>query len=116
MTDLIACLSTGKGTWQEVQEVIKAENWERVFLITNDFGKENYKGEAEMILINPFSDVESIRSSIVKQFYGKKLSFEVGVNLSSGSGKEHMALIAALFELGVGMRLVSTKESQLIHL
>ena len=32
---------------------------------------------------------------------------EVGLNIVSGSGKEHMALISALLKLGIGIRLVA---------
>ena len=42
MTRLIACLSTGKGTWSHVSRLINEESWDNVFLITNSFGKENF--------------------------------------------------------------------------
>ena len=36
---------------------------------------------------------------------------ETAVNLISGDGKEHMALLSALLKLGVGIRLIAlTKE------
>jgi len=34
MTDLIINISTGKGTWQHASEVIKKENWSKIFIIT----------------------------------------------------------------------------------
>ena len=37
MTDLIACLSTGKGTWEHVARVINCMEWNNIFLITNEF-------------------------------------------------------------------------------
>ena len=40
MTELIAFLSTGKGTWANVSGLIKGESWDKVYLLTNDFGKE----------------------------------------------------------------------------
>ncbi|KHO49333.1 MAG: hypothetical protein QT04_C0060G0026 [archaeon GW2011_AR11] len=37
--------------------------------------------------------------------------FETGLNMVSGTGKEHMCVLAALLKLGVGVRLVAlTKE------
>ena len=42
MTTLIACLSTGKGTWGHVNRLIEDGKYEKVFLITNDYGKENF--------------------------------------------------------------------------
>jgi len=43
MTELVACLSTGKGTWGHVSRLIADGTWEKIILITNDFGKENFK-------------------------------------------------------------------------
>ena len=42
MPELIACLSTGKGTWKEVTAVMNQHDWEGIYLITNDFGKEKF--------------------------------------------------------------------------
>ena len=43
-----------------------------------------------------------------------KLSFEeVAVNLISGTGTEHMAIISAVLKLGVGMRIVTTEENKI---
>ena len=40
-----------------------------------------------------------------------KLDGEVAVNFVSGTGREHMALVSALLQLGVGIRLIAlTKE------
>ena len=36
MTDLIACLSSGKGTWGHVNRLISDGEWGKIFLITND--------------------------------------------------------------------------------
>jgi len=54
MTTLIACLSTGKGTWGHVSRLIQDHEWEKIFLITNEFGKENFNNQknAEFILTN----------------------------------------------------------------
>ena len=40
MTDLIACISSGKGTWGHVARIIDGQEWNNIFLITNDFGKD----------------------------------------------------------------------------
>ena len=42
MTDFVACLSTGKGTWGNVKRIIEEGEWDNILLITNDFGKENF--------------------------------------------------------------------------
>jgi len=55
MTQLIACLSTGKGTWTTIARIISSEDWENLFLITNEFGKEkfNAKNPRSMMLRQP---------------------------------------------------------------
>jgi len=116
MTDLVACLSSGKGTWSDVAAIIKAENWDRVFLITNDFGKENFSADADFILVNSFQDISKLKSDLVSIFKDKRLSFEVAAHLVSGTGKEHMAIISALFELGKGIRLVTSENDSLVLL
>ena len=42
MSILVASLSTGKGTWLQVSKLIDTEKWDKVYLITNEFGKQNY--------------------------------------------------------------------------
>lgn len=113
MTDLIACVSSGKGTWGHVVRVIEGQDWNKIYLITNDFGKENFKAEkpTELILINPDKPISEIRNDIESQLKGKITDLEVAVNLVSGSGKEHMALLSALLKIGLGFRLIAlTKE------
>ncbi len=111
MTELIACLSTGKGTWAHVSKLMENE-WDKVFLVTNDFGlKFDMHGKGEFVVTDFNKGISSIIEDIVGQLDGKLKGFEVALNLASGSGKEHMAIISALIKLGVGFRLVVlTKE------
>jgi hypothetical protein len=113
MTDLVCCLGTGKGTWIEVAKLINNQDWSKIFLITNDFGKEKFSSQKDVqyILVDINKDIESLRSTILSSLK-EKLSGEVGVNFISGSGKEHMALLSALMNLGVGMRFVFAVDSE----
>jgi len=108
MTFLIACLTTGKGTWNHVAQLMNSGSFEKTFLVTNAFGKEKFTSEKphEFVLIKEDKALEEIIVDIVNQLHGKLSGWEVGVNLISGTGKEHMALISALMRLGVGFRLV----------
>ncbi len=113
MTELIAFLSTGKGTWGHIASLISKDEFERVLLLTNDFGKENFTAneKTELLVVNANDDYEKLRDQIQSVLKDKVKGSEVAVNFISGSGKEHMALISALIKLGVGFRLVvSTKE------
>lgn len=113
MTDLVCCLSTGKGTWAEVAKLINNYNWGNIFLITNDFGKEKFTTEKEVrcILVDVNKGMEAMKNAILEGLK-EKVSTEVGVNFISGSGKEHMALLSALIQLGVGMRFIVAADSE----
>lgn len=109
MSELIVCLSTGKGTWGHVSRLIQDGNWEKVFLVTNAFGKENFTLDknSEFIVIDPNKDLAELREDIYNQLKEKVKDSEVGLNLVSGTGKEHMALVSAVLKLGIGIRLVA---------
>jgi len=115
MPTLIACLSTGKGTWAEVSKIAQSQEWNKVFLITNQFGKENYTPgkNMELILVDSFPDTPTtiITEQIKKQLKDKISDFEVALNLASGSGKEHMALLEAVMQMGLNFRLVTVNRN-----
>jgi len=113
MTDLIACLSSGEKSWAHVARLIKEEDWKKIFIITNDFGKQNFKAEKEVefVVVDMQKPVFELIEDIKKSLKGKITDLEVALNLVSGSGKEHMAILSALLKLGVGVRLMAvTKE------
>ncbi len=109
MPVLIANLSTGKGTWAEVNRMISSFAWSRVFLITNQFGKDNFTCSAntELILVNAELDSRAQCDVIIKELRGKITDFEVAINFASGSGREHMALLEAIMEMGFSFRIVT---------
>ena len=113
MTDLIACLSIGKGTWGHVARVIEGMEWNKVILITNKFAKDKFevKKKFEMIMIDTNKTISEMSEDIRKALTGKINGLEVALNIVSGDGREHMAIISALLQLGLGVRLVAlTKE------
>lgn len=93
---LIAVLGIGKGTWGHVARLISEENFDKIVLISNEWGKENFtpKKDAEWILVNNRASFEVIKDEIKKNLP----SGEIVVSLISGSGKEHIALLASLIE------------------
>jgi hypothetical protein len=113
MTDLVACVSIGEGTWGHVARLIEGQEWSNIFLISNQFGKENFKVEkpVKFILIDSKKTLPELIQDIKKELEGKINDIEVAVNLISGTGKEHMAILSALLKLGLGVRLIAlTKE------
>lgn len=109
MTDLIACLSAGEKSWAHVKRLIQEQDWKKIFLITNDFGKKNFKSEkkVEFIVVNFQKPVFELIEDIRKSLKGKITDLEVALNIVSGTGKEHMAILSALLKLGVGVRLIA---------
>ncbi len=108
MTELVACLSTGKGTWIPVIKLISAESWDRIFLISTAFAKEKFRTDKDVqfIVIDPEKPIKEIVADICRGFDGKLCGPEIALNLSSGTGKEHMAIISSVLKQGVGLRLV----------
>ena len=110
MTSLIVVLSSGKGTWGHVAQLIAKQDWDKIFLITNEFGKENFtikEKPVEYIVINSNKFLSELVKDIQTQLQGKITDTDVALNFISGTGKEHMAVLSALLKLGLGIRLVT---------
>ncbi len=109
MTDLIACLGSGKGSWNHVKRLVEEGNWENIYLITNEFGIKNFESNEKInfIVTNFEKSAKDIIKDIKNQLEGKIRDLEVALNLVSGTGKEHMAILSALLQLGLGVRLMA---------
>ncbi|MCX6801384.1 MAG: hypothetical protein NTZ73_04295 [Candidatus Diapherotrites archaeon] len=96
---LIAVLGIGKGTWGHVKRLIDENPFDEIALISNEWGKENFKMDkpAKWIMVNNRAGFDVIKEEIKKNLPGGKIK----VSIISGSGKEHLALLAALKEAGV---------------
>ena len=86
MAELVACLSTGKGTWGHVNRLIEDGDFEKIYLITNDYGKENFnKNEkTELIAINLNQGLNELRDNImselkprIKELCSIKIKFKI---------------------------------------
>lgn len=113
MTDLVACLSSGKSSWNHIKRLVDEGDWNNIYLVTDEFGLKNFScsKSANFIIINAESSAKEIIENIKKQLAGRISELEVGLNLVSGTGKEHMAVLSALLQLGLGIRLMAvTKE------
>ena len=109
MTDLVACLSQGEKSWAHVERLIKEQEWGSIILITNDFGKKNFKSEKEIkfVVVDFHKPVFELIEDIKNGMKGKINDLEIALNLVSGNGKEHMAILSALLKLGLGIRLMA---------
>ena len=109
MPILIASLSTGKGTWGHVSRLIGDHEWNKVFLITNEFGKENFtkNDKTELIIVDPNQGIKELQQDIYSKLKDKVKGTDIFLNIVSGTGKEHMALLAALIKLGLGINMIA---------
>lgn len=114
MASLVACLGAGQGTWTQVMKVVDSPSWEHVFLVMPNFFADkfqNMKKNVTVIKVNESDDIPVMTEHIKKALDGK-LFADVGVNLVSGAGKEHMAVLSALLKMGCGIRLVAFTEKE----
>jgi len=108
MADLLICMGSGKGTWAYAYQLIEAERWDRVFVITSPFFTEKIGLRKPHIHVLSFDDkltVDQLAEEYAKQLK-PHLSGDVAVNFISGDGREHLALVGALLKLGIGLRFV----------
>ena len=113
MTDLVAYYGMGAGARGHVEKVIEGENWENVYLLTNNEFKKNTPkgGNIKVLVVDNRKVLPEMIEEIKEKLKDKISVMETAVNIVSGDGKEHMALISALLKLGCGIRLVAlTKE------
>ena len=114
--ELIALLSTGKGTWSQVAGVINRGEWDNIILIGNDFAKQ-FKSEKDFEFIEiTSSKLIELKDEIHKKLQGKIKGTEVALTLASGTGREHMALISALLSLPAGIRFTALTKDGIVFL
>jgi hypothetical protein len=115
--ELIALLSSGKGTWGQVSGLMNHGEWDKVILIGDDFAKNfQHAKKFEFIQVNLSQKIKDLREDLKKKLTGKINGTEVALSVASGNGKEHMALISALINLPVGIRFAVLTQDGVIDL
>ena len=115
--ELVALLSTGKGTWAQVSGLMKYGEWDRVIVLGNDFAQKFTSDKKfEFIQIDLDKKLKDLRDEIKEKLKGKIMSTEDALSIASGDGKEHMALISALINLPVGIRFAALTKEGVIDL
>jgi len=107
--ELVCFQGTDKQNWPQVNALIKKGDWEKIFLL-KDSSTESFSTPENCIKININSKapllelkeniIESLKPALSKDF-------EVALSIASSTGKESMALISALLNIPVGIRLVA---------
>ena len=115
--ELIALLSTGKGSWEQVAGLIKYGEWDKIVLVGDDFTKDfKHEKEFEFIKIDLNKKLKDLKEEFLTKLKGKFGGTEVALSIASGDGKQHMALISALLNLPVGIRFAALTKEGVIDL
>ena len=116
MTQLVALLSKGEGTWGQVSGLIKRGEWEKIIVVGANYAQNfNIEGAqfdfVEVDLEKPLIALKNELVTKLKPKLDSDFSSEVALSIASGTGKEHMALVSALLAIPVGVRFTAlTKE------
>jgi hypothetical protein len=115
--ELIALLSSGKGTWGQVAGLIKQGEWDNILLIGSSFAEKfTLEKKHEFIKVDTEQRVIDLKKELLEKLQGKIKGTEVALSIASGNGKEHMALISALLSIPVGVRFVALTKEGIIYL
>lgn len=115
--ELVALLSSGKGTWAQVSGLMKYGEWGKIIVIGDEFAKDfKHERPFEFIKIDLDKKLKELRDELMQKLKGKFYGTEVALSIASGDGKEHMALISALLNLPVGIRFAALTKEGVIDL
>ncbi|MGD9275757.1 MAG: hypothetical protein PVJ67_01140 [Candidatus Pacearchaeota archaeon] len=115
--ELIALLSTGKGTWAQVAGLMTHGDWEKIILLGSDFSKDfKHDKEFEFIKIDLDKKIKELKQEFSEKLKGKISGTEVALTIASGDGKQHMALISSLLNMPVGVRFAALTKEGIIDL
>lgn len=115
--ELVALLSTGKGTWAQVSGLMTHGDWDKIILLGSDFAKQfTHEKEFEFIELDLNKKLKDLKEEFSTNLKEKFNGTEVALSIASGDGKEHMALISALINLPVGIRFAALTKDGVVDL
>ncbi len=115
--ELVALLSSGKGSWAQVSGLMKQTDWDKIIVLGDDFARQfTHEKTFEFIKIDLSKRVKDLREEFREKLRGKINGTEVALSIASGDGKEHMSLISALINLPVGIRFAALTKEGVIDL
>ncbi len=114
--ELVALLSSGKGTWGQVSGLVKQGEWDNIILIGSSFARKfTLEKKHEFIEISDSALVQ-MKQELVEKLKNKIKGTEVALSIASGGGKEHMALISALLSIPVGIRFTALTKDGIVFM
>ena len=106
--ELVAFVGSDTENWGQVTALMKRMSDAHTYLIKNKHAPAFPSSQnSTLIEVDSSLPLREFKDSLQEKLKSKLSGdFEVALSLASGTGKEHMALIAALLNLPVGIRLV----------
>jgi len=106
--ELVAFAGKDKDSWGQITALMNRGDWEKIIIVSNK-NADGFPGNDKTSFVSIDSDktMTDLRDEIkdkLKKYIG--MDFEVALSLASGNGKEHMALVSALLNMPVGIKLV----------
>lgn len=114
--ELIALLSSGKGTWGQVSGLVKQGEWDNIILVGNSFARKFTLDKKHEFIEIQDNNLVKMKQEILDKLKNKVKGIEVAVSIASGTGKEHMALISALLSVPVGIRFTALTKDGIIFM
>ena len=116
--ELVALLSSGKGTWAQVSGLIKYSEWDKVIVLGDDSARDfKIEGkEFEFIQVDFSQKLVDLKKDILGKLKSKIGGTEVALSIASGNGKEHMALISSILSIPAGIRFVALTKEGVVYL
>jgi hypothetical protein len=116
--ELVALLSTGKGSWGQVSGLMRKGEWQKVIIIGAPFAKDFMVKDVpfDFIEYDPNKPLVKLKKELEEKLKGKFDEMEVAVSVASGNGKEHMALMSALLSIPVGIRFTALTKDGIVML
>ena len=115
--ELVALLSSGKGTWGQIAGLMSHGEWDSIILLGDDFAKDfKHEKKFEFMNVDLNKKLKDLRDDFSQKLKGKINGTETALSIASGDGKEHMALISALINLPVGIRFAALTKDGVIDL
>ena len=86
--ELVALLSSGQGTWAQVSGLLKYGEWEKVFILGDEFAKKfTHEKKFEFIKINLSKNLTELKEEFSKNLQDRFQGMEIALSIASGSGK-----------------------------
>lgn len=114
--ELVALLSSGKGTWGQVSGLVKRGEWDNIFLIGTEFAEKFSVDKPHEFIKVKSERIIDLKKELIEKLKGKINGTEVALSIASGDGREHMALISALLSIPVGVRFVALTKDGIVYL